>query len=146
MVKTHLVILKKRYLEKILEGSKTIELRLTKTAVPPFNSIAIGDRLLLKESSGPVCAAAKVSAFAEFKNLTPAKIAKLKTEFNDKILGEDEYWRFKSDSKFAVLVWMKNVRKIKPVRIDKKDWRAWVILTEKENYGLFKLSSGDIID
>lgn len=139
MVKTHLVILKKYYLDKILDGSKSIELRLTKTAVPPFNSIAIGDKLFLKKSSGPVCAVAKVSAFTEFKNLTPAKIARLKTEFNDKILGEDEYWKFKSDSKFAVLVWMKNVRKIKPVRINKKDWRAWVVLTESNDFGLLKL-------
>lgn len=146
MVKTHLVILKKCYLDKILDGSKSIELRLTKTAVPPFGNIAVGDRLFLKESSGPVYAVARVSAFTEFRNLTPAKIARLKAEFNDKILGEDEYWKFKSDSKFAVLVWMKNVRKIKPVRINKKDWRAWVVLSEKENYGLFKLSSGDVVD
>ncbi|MFA5240620.1 MAG: ASCH domain-containing protein [Phycisphaerae bacterium] len=146
-LKTHLVILKKQYLDKILDGSKTIELRLTKMPIPPFKTIAIGDKLLLKESSGPVCAVAQVSAVAEFRDLTPAKIAKIKAEFNAQILGEDEYWKFKSDSKFAVLVWLKNVRKIKPVRIEKKDWRAWVVLTEKENYGLFKkLSSGDIID
>ena len=146
-LKTHLVILKKRYLDKILDSGKTIELRLTKMPIPPFGCIAIGDKLFLKESSGPVCAVAKVSAFTEFRNLTPGKIAKLKAEFNAKILGEDEYWEFKSDSKFAVLIWLKNVREIRPVRIDKKDWRAWVVLTEKENYGLFKkLSSGDIID
>ncbi|MDD5011479.1 MAG: ASCH domain-containing protein [Phycisphaerae bacterium] len=146
-MKTHLVILKKQYLNKILDGSKTVELRLTKTLIPPFKIIAIGDKLLLKESSGPVCAVAKVSAFTEFRNLTPAKISKIKAEFNAQILGEDEYWKFKSDSKFAVLVWLKKVRKIKPVMINKKDWRAWVVLTEKENYGLFKkLSSADIID
>ena len=136
MVKTHLVILKKCYLDKILDGSKTIELRLTKTAVPPFGNIAIGDTLFLKESSGPVCAAAKVSAFAEFKNLTPAKITKLKAEFNNKICGEDEYWKFKSDCRFAVLVWLKNVKSIKPVRIDKKDLRAWVVLSQGQNFGL----------
>jgi hypothetical protein len=85
-----------------------------------------------------VCAVAQVSAFTEFRNLTPAKIAKLKAEFNDKICGEDEYWKFKSDCRFAVLVWLKNVRTIKPVRIDKKDWRAWVVLSEGQNFGLFK--------
>jgi len=25
------------------------------------------------------------------------------------------------------------------VRINKKDWRAWVVLTEKENFGLLKI-------
>jgi len=36
------------------------------------------------------------------------------------------------------LVWLKDVRTIEPVRIHKKDWRAWVVLTEKENFGLLK--------
>lgn len=144
MPKSHLVILKKLYLDKILNGSKTIELRLLKAAFPPFGCIAAGDRLFLKESSGPVCAVAQVSAFTELKNLTPGKILSLKAEFNNLILGDDEYWKLKSDSKFAVLVWIKKVRAIKPVRIYKKDWRAWVVLTEKQNFGLF--TSADIID
>ena len=137
MPKSHLVILKKLYLDKILNGSKTIELRLLKAAFPPFGNVAIDDRLFLKESSGPVCAVAQVSAFTELKNLTPGKILSLKTEFNNLILGDDEYWKLKSDSKFAVLVWIKKVRAIKPVRIYKKDRRAWVVLTDKENFGLY---------
>jgi ASC-1-like (ASCH) protein len=142
--KSHLVILKKLYLDKILNGSKTIELRLLKAAFPPFGHVAVGDRLFLKESSGPVCGVAQVSAFTEFRDLTPAKILRLKAEFNNLIGGDDEYWKLKSDSKFAVLVWIKKIKNIKPVRIYKKDWRAWVVLTEKENFGLF--TSADIID
>jgi hypothetical protein len=100
--------------------------------------------LVLKESCGPVCAVAQVSAFTEVRNLTPAKIRQLKTEFNNLVLGDDEYWKLKSDSKFAVLVWLKKVKTISPIRIYKKDWRAWVVLTEKENFGLF--ASADIVD
>jgi len=144
MLNSHLVILKKVYLDKILDGTKPVELRLTKTAVPPFGSIAIGDRLFLKQSSGPVCAVAQVSSFQELRDLTPAKISQLKAVYNHLVGGADDYWKLKSDSKFAVLVWLKNVRTINPVRIYKKDWRAWVILTEKENFGLF--ASADIID
>jgi hypothetical protein len=36
------------------------------------------------------------------------------------------------------LVWLEDVKSIKPVRINKKDWRAWVVLTEKEEFGLLK--------
>jgi len=36
------------------------------------------------------------------------------------------------------LVWLEGVKSIKPVRINKKDRRAWVVLTEKENFGLLK--------
>ncbi len=135
---SHLVILKKYYLDKILDGSKPVELRLLKAAFAPFGAIAIGDRLFLKQSSGPVCAVAKVSSFQEFSNLTPHKIAQLKAIYNHLVLGDDEYWKEKSDSKFAVFVWLKNVITIDPIKICKKDWRAWVVLNENQNFGLFK--------
>ncbi len=138
----HLVILKKEYLDKILDGSKTVELRLTKTAVPPFGCAAAGDILFLKESSGPVCAVAQVSAVKQVSSLNPSKIAQLKNQYNDLVCGEDDYWQFKSDSQFAVLLWLKNVKSIEPVRIYKKDWRAWVLLKKPNDYGLIdKLAS-----
>jgi len=43
--------------------------------------------------------------------------------------------------KFGFLVWLKDTRAIEPARIRKKDWRAWVILTEKENFGLLKMGA-----
>ncbi|MGA2915681.1 MAG: ASCH domain-containing protein [Sedimentisphaerales bacterium] len=147
MLNYHLVILKKYYLDKILDGSKRVELRLTKTAVPPFGCSAAGDILVLKESSGPVCAVAQVSAVKQVSNLTPVKIAQLKTQYNHLICGADAYWQFKSDSQFAVLLWLKNVKSIAPVRIYKKDWRAWVVLKKPYDYGLIDIlaSSGNII-
>jgi len=144
MPKSHLVILKKCYLDKILNGSKRIELRLLKTAFPPFGSVSAGDKLFLKQSSGPVCAVAQVSSFQEFRDLTPAKISKLKAIYNHLVFGTDDYWKLKADSKFAVFIWLKNIKNIKPVMINKKDWRAWVVLDDKQNFGLFR--SADIID
>ncbi|MEN6385622.1 MAG: ASCH domain-containing protein [Phycisphaerales bacterium] len=128
--------MKKCYLDKILDGSKPVELRLLKAAFPPYGSINVGDKLFLKQSSGPVCATAYVSSFQEFKNLTPTQISQLKAVYNHLVLGTDEYWQMKSDSKYAVFIWMKNVIKIDPVMITKKDWRAWVVLSRKNNFGL----------
>ena len=139
MANYHLVILKKPYLQVILDGSKTIELRLTKTKRPYFGRVLCGDKLFLKKSSGPVCAVAIVAAVKNFENLTPKQIIKIKQQYNDCIGGSDEHWHNKADCKFGVLVWLKDVEPIKPVRICKKDWRAWVVLTEKENFGLLKM-------
>jgi len=144
MSNSHLAILKKRYLDKILDGSKPVELRLLKAAFPPYSSIAIGDKLFLKQSSGPVCAIAQVSSFQEHSNLTPKKISQLKAVYNHLVFGTDEYWKEKAESKYAVFIWMKDIKKIKPRMINKQDMRAWVVLSKKENYGLF--SSSDIID
>ena len=134
----HLVILKKPYLEKILDGRKKVELRLTKTKHHGFGRVFAGDKLFLKESSGPVCATAIVDKVENFENLTPEKILELKQQYNHLIGGGNEYWKSKMDSKFAFLVWLKDVKAIEPVKINKKDWRAWVVLSERENFGLFK--------
>jgi len=132
--------LKKPYLDAILEGRKQIESRFTKTKRYAFGRTLPGDKLFLKESSGPVCATAIVTAVKKFENLTPEKILEIKKQYNNDIAGSDQYWLSKMDSKFALLVWLKGARAIDPVRIHKKDWRAWVVLTEKENFGLLKIN------
>ena len=140
MGKNHLVILKKPYLDAILAGRKRIESRFSRTKRSPFGQVDVGDKLFLKVSSGPICATATVAAVRNFESLTPEQITKLKEQYNHYIRGSDEYWRSKADCKFGFVLWLKDVRAIEPVRIGKKDWRAWVVLTEKENFGLLKLS------
>jgi len=134
----HLVILKKPYLDAILDGRKPVESRFSMTRRYAFGRVLTGDILFLKISSGPVCGMATVEAVKNFENLTPKKIGEIKEQYNGYIQGPDEYWRSKADCKFGFLVWLKDVRVIEPVRIRKKDWRAWVVLTEKEDFGLLK--------
>jgi len=134
----HLVILKKPYLGAILGGRKRIESRFRRTRRSPFGKVQPGDELFLKESAGPVCAIATVAAVKSFENLTPKRIIELKERYNHDIGGDDEYWQGKADCKFGFLVWLRDVRAIGPVRIRKKDWRGWVVLTEQENFGLLK--------
>lgn len=136
MANYHLVILKKPYLDAILTGRKTIESRFTRTRRAAFGQVSVGDKLFLKVSSGPVCAAAAVQAVKNFENLTPKQIIEIKQQYNQQICGSDEYWQSKMDCKFGFLIWLEDIRPIKPVQINKKDWRAWVVLTEKENFGL----------
>jgi len=140
MINYHLVILKKSYLDAILSGRKRIESRLTRTKRYAFGRVLQGDKLFLKVSSGPVCATATVAAVKNFENLTPKQIFELKQRYNCYIVGSEEYWRSKMSCRFGFLAWLKDVRAIEPVRIRKKDWRAWVILTEKEDFGLLKMS------
>jgi len=141
MANYHLVILKKPYLDAILVGQKRIESRFTKTRRYTFGRVLPGDKLFLKVSSGPVCATATAAAVKNFENLTPRQIAEIKQRYNEYIRGSNEYWRSKMNCKFGFLVWLKDARAIEPIQISKKDWRAWVILTEKENFGLLKMGA-----
>ena len=132
----HLVILKKRYLALILSGRKTIELRLTKARRPACGGVAPGDRLLLKASGGPVCAKATAANVQYCQGLTPDRVAGIRQRYNDQIGGDDDIWERLMDRRSGVLVWLRDVRRIDPIRIDKKDWRAWVRLKEGNDFGL----------
>jgi hypothetical protein len=140
-MKYHLVILKKPYLYAILDGRKPVESRFWKTKRSAFGRVLPGDILFLKLSSGPVCGMATVEAVKNFENLTPEQIIAIKQQYNHLIRGAEEHWQKRADCKFGFLVWLKDVRAIGPVRIHKKDWRAWVVLTEKENFDLLKIGA-----
>jgi ASC-1-like (ASCH) protein len=132
----HLAILKKPYLDAILTGKKTIESRLYQTRQKWLSQVSAGDKIFLKASSGPVMATATVDKVKYFENLTAKQIAQMQKQYNQQILGDEQYWREKISSQFGVLVWLKDVRPIPHRFIKKFDWRAWVVLTPKENFGL----------
>jgi hypothetical protein len=138
MINYHLAVLKKPYLDAILAGQKLIESRFWTAKHPACCQVHAGDRILLKLSCGPVCAAATAASVKNFEDLTPQKMNNIKHRYNHHILGCDKYWQGKMDCKFALLIWLKDVEQIEPVRISKKDRRTWVVLTKQENFGLLK--------
>ena len=80
----HLAILKKPYLDMILDGRKQIESRFSKVRGPAFGRVFVGDRLFLKVSSGPVCATAKVAAVENFDGLTPQRMVEIREKYNSR--------------------------------------------------------------
>jgi ASC-1-like (ASCH) protein len=132
----HLVILKKPYIDTILAGRKTIESRFYQTKYNWLTQVHTGDLLFLKASSGPVMATARVAAVKLFDNLNPAQIAALKEQYNHQIAASRQFWQDKMNSRFGLFVWLKDVHPIAPRFIRKADWRAWVILTQNEHFGL----------
>ncbi|MHC4113984.1 MAG: ASCH domain-containing protein [Planctomycetota bacterium] len=141
MANCHLAILRRVYLDAILSGRKTVESRFTKSRRAPFGQIFAGDKIFLKESSGPVCGEAYVSAVEQLEGLSRKKISELREQYNHLILGEEGYWQSKEMSRYGVLIWLEKVREIKPIRIWKKDWRAWVVLRSEEDFGLNRINT-----
>ena len=127
MMRQHLAILKREYLELILCGRKLLECRLTRIPCPPFNEIAAGEKVLLKESAGPVRAGAAVREVVFHENLTPDGVVRLKRQYNGEILGQEAYWLLRRDCKYCTLIWLKDVRPVVPYRIKRRGMQAWVI-------------------
>jgi ASC-1-like (ASCH) protein len=142
-VSYHLVILKKPYLDLILSGRKMIESRLTKTKTAAFGRVQAGDVLFLKASGGPVCATATAADVKYYPNLTPEKVAQIRQQYGTQISGDDTVWNELMDRTCGFLVWLADVRRIEPVRIAKKDWRAWVVLRPGKDFGLLRCVTSD---
>jgi len=97
--------------------------------------------LYLKQSSGPVCGKAFVSNVEFIDNLTPEKINELKRQYNNQVLGTDEYWKSKNDYLYATIVWVERPAQIETLWISKKDWRGRVVLKKGADFGLLKCSN-----
>jgi ASC-1-like (ASCH) protein len=108
----HLAILKKQYLDAILAGRKTIESRLYQTKQKWLEQVSAGDKIFLKVSSGPVVATAIVDKVKYYENLTPEQVVQMQKQYNQQILGDEQHWREKANSRYGVLVWLKNVQPI----------------------------------
>jgi len=108
----HVAILSKQYLQMILDGSKTVESRLTKTARSPYRGIQPGQQIFFKCSSGPFMATATVKAVQFHDNLTPAKITTIHRRLNDRIGANLDYWQRKRHSRYATFITLGNVHPI----------------------------------
>lgn len=105
----HVAILLKRYIRMIISGEKTIESRLTKTSRAPYRRIESGDVIHFKASSGPYMAKAVADKVRFFEHMTPDDVARIKARYNDRIRGDEAYWQWKRDSRYATLVLLRGV-------------------------------------
>lgn len=127
----HVAIITAPYDRLLIEGRKTIECRLTRTATPPLGCIVPGERVYFKRSGGPFFAAAVVDRVWMTDSLTPARIVELKKRFNAGIHGTDEYFTQRAACRFATLLWLRDVRPCVLVpRYKPQNMRAWYTLDD----------------
>ena len=135
----HLVILKKPYLDLILAGEKTIELRLTRAKRPAGGRVLAQDRLFLKQSGGPVC------GLATAQNVEYYDGPDAGTDQADPtaVQRPDPGRRRRLGEHDGPPIRLSGVAELTcggstPIRIVKQDWRAWVVLTREKDFGLLK--------
>jgi hypothetical protein len=132
----HVAVLRRRYLELILSGEKTVESRLSVNRVAPFGRVRAGDRLFLKQAAGAILATAVIHEARFYELDGPSGVLELRERFGDRIGGSDEYWSEKRRARYATLLWLDGVR-----RLGERDprphlqplyGRAWVSLGPHE--------------
>lgn len=127
-VRIHLAIFVEPYLKYILEGKKTIESRFSTRKIIPYKRVASGDIIILKRSGGPITGIAKVSDVWNYE-LDKESWRYLKKDYTDSLCAHDpNFWKMRESASFVTLMKIREVRRVPPIDIEKKDRRSWIIL------------------
>ncbi len=133
----HLAILdkKRKLLQKIISGEKTIESRWYKFKKTPYQQISRGDIIYFKDSGEPVCVKAKVSNVLFFDHLGENKIKSIIIQYGERIGISISSVERLVGKNFCTLIFLKDVESIHPFNIDKKGYgmmAAWITVENIE--------------
>jgi hypothetical protein len=130
-VALHLAILTPPYLQRILDGRKTIESRFSAKRVLPYQQVEPGDVVLLKRSGGPILGLARV-ARAEFLRVTPAVLQEVRGRYAEALgVTDPTFWAARERASYATLLHLEHVRPLAPIAFTKRDQRAWIVLSPR---------------
>ncbi len=124
----HLAVVRQPFYDLIVNGTKTIESRWSLNRCAPYQKIQIGDTIFFKLPGKPATATAQVKD-VKFFDLTPQIADNIKNKYGKEI-GIDKFqnWELYRNKKFLTLIWLDNVKNIKPLPFDKKGRAGWVVL------------------
>ena len=131
----HIAILskEKKFLDKILSGEKKIESRWYVHKKPPYNSIKRAEIIYFKESGQPIKIKAEVEQVLFIENLNIEKIKQIIKKYGKEICINMDYLNDIKDKKYCTLIFLKNVKGIKPFDINKNGFgnmAAWIIVED----------------
>ena len=141
----HAAIMKKSWglLPKILTKEKTIESRWLKNKSKPWGGVSSGDKVYFKNSGESITVTATVSKVLEIDNLTPNRVKQILYKYG-KQDGIDKrnigkYYRLFKDKKYCILVFLRNVKAVKPFHINKKGFGAMSAWLTVDNINRIKI-------
>jgi hypothetical protein len=128
----HLAVLRTPHLNALLDGRKRVESRLSRNRIAPFQRVAVGDVLFLKEVGGRVRAASRVERVRFYEIDGPQGVQELRDRYNHLIQGPPEYWASKRHARYATLLWLTRPQYIRIAsdapRVPPLFGRAWLAL------------------
>lgn len=127
----HLAIFVEPYLTLILNGKKTMELRLSANRIAPYRKVRQGEKIWVKQSGGSIIAfftAGKVR-FYRLPSTDPFRV--LKPFVSCLCIRDSAFWTAHSNAAYATLIELMNVTPIPPISFEKRDRRGWVILKKR---------------
>lgn len=131
----HLVVIMPHYLNMIMAGRKTVECRASKCRHVPYLRVHAGDLLWFKQTSGMVFGSSKalwINSFLLHDELS--KIDSLRRRWQRHIRADRAFWRAASEKPYWTLIGLSRFRMCMPFAVNKRDRRAWVVITPAERW------------
>lgn len=126
----HLAVCREPYIQYMINGSKTIESRITKNKITPYGKVKGGDIVILKRSSGPVLAIFTVKNVISFDR-SSFNLSTIKNNYQKELQIHDEWWELKRDARFASLICIEEIIALNPIDITlQKNRQSWIIIRE----------------
>ena len=124
----HLAILRQPFFDMVLNREKTIESRWSMNKIAPYNKVNVGDEILLKLTGHPVTATAKVQD-VKYYELTPEIVEDIRIKYGKQI-GTDKFedWGSTLQKKYCTLIWLEDVKTIKPLEVPRSNGAGWIVL------------------
>lgn len=136
-IRHHLVIVRDQYLERLLDGRKRVECRLSAVERPPFRRVGRGDLLWLKLPSRPVVAVAAAGRTWFDTSSDGAALIQAVRRHEALIAPDDGFFDNAAGwARYASLIWIESVVAITPMPIHKSDQRGWVVLDGRPRPGM----------
>jgi len=134
----HLAILQQPYLDRINNGTKTIESRFNTKRAAPFGKVAVGDLVLLKQSGHPVTNYFFAAATHSI-DLAVIPLEEVRMQYAAGICAqnEEEFWADREVSRYCTLVEIGERGDMEPFVVTKKDQRGWVTFSRTDDATLF---------
>ena len=124
----HIAVVRQPFYNMILNCEKTIESRWSLNKCAPYKRVAKNDIIYFKLPGKLISAVAEVED-AKFYELNSSLAEKIKTLYGKEIgIHKFENWETYKNKKYLTLIWLKNIRVIKPFKIEKKNKAGWVII------------------
>jgi predicted transcriptional regulator len=128
-LKKHIAIFSKDLLEKVFGKSKTVDIRLSKKAIAPYEQINRNDIILIKEPGGKVQGEALVDNVFFYSHLEPEDVRSLKDKYQNRSKTSDRFWEKKKGANYASIIFFKDIKKyLSPIKFDKSDRSGWKVI------------------
>jgi len=125
----HAALMVEPFLGEILAGRKTIESRFSKNRIAPFKRIQSGDVVFLKKSGGPFVGWFRAGEVLSFELDRTEDVERLRDQYNDRLCADDAFWTSKADSRYATLIFIRDLHTFEtPIEIHAKNRQSWIVL------------------